>query len=129
MPVIDFRLRPPVAGFLKMAMFVESKRRDRTTRIHGFEPAPSAREKSMPLLIEEMDRAGVTLGVVIGRNSGRYGSISNDDVADIVKAHPSRFVGAASIDPTNRKAASEQIRNAAKAGFRAINIEPGSYPV
>ena len=129
MPVIDFRLRPPMAGFLKMALFVESERRDWTTRVHGFGPAPSAREKSMPLLLQEMDRAGVTLGVVIGRNSGRYGSISNDDVAEIVKAYPGRFVGAASIDPTNRKAASEQIRHAAKSGFRAINIEPGSYPV
>ncbi|MFZ1923007.1 MAG: amidohydrolase family protein [Xanthobacteraceae bacterium] len=112
-----------------MALFVENERRDWTTRVHGFEPAPSAREKSMPLLLQEMDRAGVTFGVVIGRNSGRYGSISNDEVADIIKAYPGRFVGAASIDPTNRKAASEQIRNAAKAGFRAINIEPGSYSV
>jgi uncharacterized protein len=129
MPVIDFRLRPPVAGFLKMAMFVENERRDWATRVHGFEPARSAREKSMLLLLQEMDRAGVTVGVVIGRNSGRYGSISNDDVADIVKAYPGRFVGAASIDPTNRKAAAEQIGNAAKAGFRVINIEPGSYPV
>lgn len=129
MPVIDFRLRPPLAGFLKMALFVENERRDWTTRVHGFEPAPSAREKSMPLLLAEMDRAGVSVGVVIGRNSGRYGSISNEDVADIVKTYPGRFVGAASIDPTNRKAACEQIRNAAKAGFRAINIEPGSYPL
>jgi predicted TIM-barrel fold metal-dependent hydrolase len=129
MTIIDFRLRPPLAGFLKMALFVETERRDKITRIHGFEPPPSVRKKSMDLLLQEMDRAGVTTGVVIGRNSGRYGSISNDDVAGIVKAHPSRFVGTASIDPSNRKIASEQIMSAAKAGFRAINIEPGSYPL
>jgi hypothetical protein len=129
MPVIDFRLRPPLAGFLKMALFVETERRDRTARIHGFEPAASVREKSMPLLVQEMDRAGVTTGVVIGRNSGRYGSISNDQVAEIVDAYPRRFVGVASIDPTNRKAAADEIRNAVKRSFRAINIEPGSYPL
>lgn len=129
MTTIDFRLRPPVAGFLKMAMYTETARRDGITRIHGFEPAPSVREKSMALLLQEMDRAGVTVGVVIGRNSGRYGSVSNDDVASIVKAHPGRFVGAASIDPTNRKTACEQISSALKAGFRAINFEPGSYPL
>ena len=129
MTIIDFRLRPPVAGFLKMALYTETERRDKITRIHGFEPAPSVREKSMTLLLAEMDAAGVTTGVVIGRNSGRYGSLSNDDVAAIVEAHPGRFVGTASIDPTNRRTASEQISSAIKAGFRAINIEPGSYPL
>ena len=110
-----------------MALYTEIERRDRTTRIHGFEPAPSARQKSMTLLLQEMDTAGVTIGVVIGRHSGRYGSISNDDVAAIVAAHPGRFVGAASIDPTNRKQAAAEIAVAIKAGFRAINIEPGAY--
>lgn len=128
MTIIDFRVRPPLGGFLKMALYTETERRDRTTRIHGFEPAPSVRQQSMRLLIEEMDAAGVTTGVVIGRNSGRYGSLSNDEVAGIVADYPGRFVGAASIDPTNRKVAAQQITDAIKAGFRAINIEPGSYP-
>lgn len=129
MTIIDFRLRPPVAGFLGMALYTETERRDKITRIHGFEPAPSVREKSMALLLSEMDTAGVTTGVVIGRNSGRYGSLSNGDVAAIVAAHPGRFVGTASIDPSNRKTASDQISSAIKSGFRAVNIEPGSYPL
>jgi predicted TIM-barrel fold metal-dependent hydrolase len=129
MTIIDFRLRPPAAGFLNMALFTEVERRDGVTRIHGFEPAPSVRQKSMALLIQEMDSAGVTTGLVIGRNSGRYGSISNDDVLGIVKAHPGRFLGAASIDPTDRRKACRQIEDAIKNDFRAINIEPGSYPL
>jgi predicted TIM-barrel fold metal-dependent hydrolase len=129
MTIIDFRLRPPLAGFLTMALYTEAERRDGITRIHGFEPAPSVREKSMPLLLKEMDEAGVTIGVIIGRNSGRYGSLSNDDVAKMVADYPGRFVGTASIDPSNRKTASDQITKAIKAGFRAINIEPGSYPL
>jgi predicted TIM-barrel fold metal-dependent hydrolase len=127
MTIIDFRLRPPLAGFLTMALYTETERRDGITRIHGFEPAPSVRDKSMPLLLKEMDAAGVTMGVIIGRNSGRYGSLSNDDVAKMVADYPGRFVGTASIDPSNRKIASEQINQAIKLGFRAINIEPGSY--
>jgi predicted TIM-barrel fold metal-dependent hydrolase len=127
--IIDFRLRPPMAGFLKMALYTEAERRDGITRMHGFEPAPSAREKSMDLLLHEMGEAGVTMGVVIGRNSGRYGSLNNDDVAAIVRDYPGRFIGAASIEPTNRKTAAAQIESAIKAGFRAINIEPGSYPL
>jgi hypothetical protein len=83
----------------------------------------------MDLLLHEMGEAGVTMGVVIGRNSGRYGSLNNDDVAAIVRDYPGRFIGAASIEPTNRKTAAAQIESAIKAGFRAINIEPGSYPL
>jgi len=126
--IIDFRLRPPLGGFLKMALYTETERRDRTTRIHGFEPAPSARAQSMDLLLAEMDAAGVTMGLVTGRNSGRYGSLSNEEVAAIVARHPGRFVGAAAIDPTDRKRMTRQISEAVKSGFRAINIEPGSYP-
>lgn len=128
MTIIDFRLRPPLGGFLDMIMFANDARRDRVTRMHGFEPAPSVVQRSMPLLLEEMDRAGVTMGVVVGRMSGMFGSVSNDDVASIVAAYPGRFVGVASIDPSSRDGAIAEISRAVEAGFRAINIEPASYP-
>ena len=40
-----------------------------------------------------------------------------------------RFIGAASIDPTDRRRACRTIDQALADGFRLINIEPGSYPV
>lgn len=128
MPIIDFRLRPPLKGFLGMVMYAEAARRDRITRQHGMEPAPSAQAKSMPMLLQEMDAAGVTLGVVMGRYSGVYGSVSNQDVADIVKAHPGRFIGIGSVDPGDRKNAFKQIDEALALGLKGINIEPGAYP-
>lgn len=127
MAIIDFRVRPPSGGYLSMLLYSDGDRRDRLTRQHGFEPARSATEQSMPALIEEMDRAGVRIGVVIGRNSGPLGSISNDAVMEIVRATPGRFVGVASIDPSNRTAACREITRALSAGMRAVNIEPGSY--
>jgi uncharacterized protein len=129
MTIIDFRVRPPVGGFLKMAVYAEAPRRNRITRIHGFEPAASAEAQSMPMLLDEMDRGGVTMGVIIGRNSGRLGSIDNQEILDIVRAHPKRFVGVASIDPADRRAAVAQVTTAMANGFRAVNIEPGSYAV
>lgn len=129
MPVIDFRLRPPLRGFLDMIMYSDPARRDRLTRKHGFEPAESARARSMDLLIQEMDRAGITTGVMVGRYSGAFGSVANKDIMEIVQAYPGRFVGVASINPVNRKLTVVQIASAVEAGFRAINIEPGSYPV
>jgi len=127
MPVIDFRLRPPLKGFLDMIMYAGGERRDRLTRQHGMEPAPSAQAQSMPLLLAEMDAAGVTLGVVMGRCSGVYGAVSNQDVADIVRAYPGRFIGIGSIDPSNRTAAMRQIEEAMALGLKGINIEPGAY--
>jgi len=127
MAIIDFRLRPPLKGFLGMIMYADAERRDRITRQHGMEPAPSAQKQSMDMLLEDMDAAGVTLGVVTGRSSGLYGSVSNRDVADIVHAYPGRFVGIGSIDPRNRRAAFEQIDAALKLGLKGINIEPGAY--
>ena len=127
MPVIDFRLRPPLKGFLDMIMYAGAERRDRLTRQHGMEPAASAQAQSMPLLLAEMDAAGVTLGVVMGRCSGVYGAVSNQDVAAIVRAYPGRFIGVGSVDPSNRKAAMRQIDEALTLGLNGINIEPGAY--
>lgn len=128
MKVIDFRLRPPVKGFLDMVMYAKAERRDGITRMHGMEPAVSAQDKSMDMLLAEMDAAGVTSGVVMGRYSGLYGSVSNHDVAAVVQAWPGRFIGIGSVDPSSRRKAIAQIDEALSLGLKGINLEPGSYP-
>jgi len=75
-----------------------------------------------------MDAAGVTCGVVMGRYSGLYGSVSNQDVAAIVSMWPGKFIGIGSVDPSNRRKAIAQIDEALALGLKGINIEPGSYP-
>ncbi|WP_375459944.1 amidohydrolase family protein [uncultured Enterovirga sp.] len=129
MPVIDFRVRPPFRDFLGMVMYGQPERRDRFTRQLGFEPSRAATEQSVDLMLAEMDRAGIDIGVVIGRNSGLLGSVANETVLDFVGAHPGRFLAVASIDATNRKAASAAIDRAMADGFRAINIEPGACAI
>ena len=129
MPVIDFRVRPPFKGFLDTVMYTDAVRRDRFTRQLRFEPSPAATEKSVAMMIEEMDAAGVDIGIVVGRNSGFFGSVDNRTVQEFVAAHPGRFVAVGSIDAANRKAAIAEIDWAIAAGFKAINIEPGAYAV
>lgn len=129
MTVIDFRIRPPFKGFLDTLMYTQPERRDRFTRQLGLEPSPAATQKSCALLIEEMDAADIDLGLVVGRDSGFLGSVSNADVMAFVRTYPGRFVAAASIDLTNRKKAIRQIDEAVAGGFRAINIEPGAQVV
>jgi|tagenome__1003787_1003787.scaffolds.fasta_scaffold20848791_2 predicted TIM-barrel fold metal-dependent hydrolase len=125
MPIIDFRIRPPYKGFLKAAMYSGADRRDGITRAIGLEPSPAAQQQSTELLIQEMDAAGITCGVVVGRNSGSLGSIDNSVVKEFCDIYPGRFIPVASIDPTNRKRAAKDIDEAIKAGFKAINVEPG----
>jgi predicted TIM-barrel fold metal-dependent hydrolase len=129
MKIIDFRIRPPLKGFLGMVMYSNGPRRDRFTRQLGLEPAPSASGCSMPLLLEEMRAANVVHGVIPARCSDYFGSVSNEDVAAIVQEYPGRFSGIAAIDPTDRKAALAQIDTMLAAGFVGATIEPGAYPV
>jgi len=129
MKIIDFRVRPPVRGILKTAMYANAPRRDRFIHQLGMQPAPSASKKSMPMLLKEMNKAGVVRGVVMARISDTLGSISNEDVHAICKAYPKQFVGIAGVDPTSRKAAIKSIDDSMKAGFRGVTIEPGAYPV
>lgn len=125
MPIIDFRIRPPYKQFLDTIMYAGAERRDRITRSIGLAPSRAAQEKSVPLLLAEMDAAGVDMGVVVGRNSKSLGSVPNAVVKEFCDTHPGRFIPVASIDPTDRKEAVKEIDWALGAGFRAVNIEPG----
>lgn len=127
--IIDFRVRPPIKGYLRASMYTNPDLRNRYTRSLGLEPAPSAEQRSMPLLLEEMDAAGVTRAVVTARVSDFFGSVTNAEVAAIVSEYPGRFIGVAAVDPTNRRNAIRQIDDAIAMGLKAVNIEPGAYPV
>lgn len=127
MKIIDFRVRPPMKGITNQIFWTNPQRRDGFNRKLGFTPAPSAQRGSMALLFEEMDAVGVSLGVVVGRVSASLGTTSNDDVAQVVKDHPDRFVGIAGIDPLDRRAAVKEIDRAVELGLRGVNIEPGTY--
>lgn len=110
-------------------MYAQPGRRDRFTRQLGLEPSPAAVTKSCDRLIEEMDAAGIDQGVVVGRNSGFLGSVSNADVMDFVQTYPSRFLAVASVDLAERKAAIREIDAAMAGGFKAVNIEPGAHVI
>lgn len=123
---IDFRLRPPSGAFLDLVLYAAAPRRDRITRMHGFEPAPSALERSMPRLLAEMDAAGVQTGVLMARRSPKLGTIANEDVMRIVEAHPQRFCAFAVADERLGRHAADGVAGLVARGFRGINLEPGA---
>ena len=126
MKIFDFRVRPPFKGFLSMVMYAQPERRDGFTRNLKLQPSPAASQQSVDLMIKEMDDAGIEAGLIVGRNAGTLGSVSNAEVEEFVAAHPGRFVAAGSVDITNRRKAVSEIDAAIAKGFKAINIEPGA---
>lgn len=128
--IIDFRGRPPTQEFL--SYFVP----DRTTwinyRLGAKAPAPSFVKADVELFFSEMEEAGITQTVALGRNSpstgpnAPLGEIPNEHIADLVAKYPDRVIGVAGIDVGNTIHNSlDEIKRAVDVlGLRGIHIEP-----
>ncbi|HYL88251.1 MAG TPA: amidohydrolase family protein [Burkholderiales bacterium] len=125
MRVIDFRLRPPMAGFLGMVMYAQIDRTARMAGGLGMPLAPSVRERSPEKMIGEMDTAGVRYGVVPGRISPVLGTIEAEDIHSIVARYPDRLFAYVGIDPVDRRKAVAAIDKAMTRGAKGVVIEPG----
>lgn len=88
-----------------MVMYSNIDRTEQMARGIGMALAPSVRQRSVELMLKEMDGAGVKWGVVPGRISPVLGTIEADDIAAIVAQHPDRLVGYAGIDPVHSRKA------------------------
>ncbi len=125
MGILDFRMRPPAKGFLGSKIYAVAENRKRYTEKLGWPVVESASARSIEGLFSEMDDAGITQGVAIGRTTATLGAIPNADVADIVAKHPDRFVGVGSADTADRKTAFAMIDETIALGLKAVNLEPG----
>lgn len=111
--IIDLRCRPPAAGFETLALYWDKNRVAQMGRDIGFEPAPSYLSESVDACVGEMDDAGIVVGVVTGRLSGRrLGRVENAAIVDLVRAHPGRFWGMAGVDLDDLTAAKRQLEEA-----------------
>ena len=89
--------------------------------------APSVAQKSPELMLQEMDTAGVTMGVIPGRNGHFKGSISNDDIISLLGDFPGRFVGMAGLNASKREESLEEIHRTVLNGpLKGICMEPGA---
>ena len=124
--IVDARLRPPAYGFLDNVMYANRARTIANMGARGFTAPPSVVNADLRALIQEMDEAGVDLGVVPGRMPNKpFGGISNAEVARIVQDTPGRFVGVGSADLSSLDRALADVDECVALGFKAIAIEPG----
>jgi len=125
--IVDMRLRPPTASWITKPQFKQGVP-FYPSRV-GFPRPPSAETRSISLLFEEMDAAGITWGVAMGRHSAEpLGSIPNEEIREVIERHPDRFVSFAGIDVRWSADAmvAEIKRCLAWRGFVGASIEPGA---
>ncbi|MBI3966458.1 MAG: amidohydrolase [Chloroflexi bacterium] len=123
MPIVDFRLRPPIPGLLALDVPYGRAGRWLPTRL-GVQFPRSAEERSLELLFAEMAEAGIATGVIPGRTVPP--GIANEEITGFVREHPDRFVGVAGIDLANRKQSVAEVERAiGELAMRGISIEPG----
>lgn len=121
--IVDFRVRPtPVftgvpihaTGFADHPIMT------------GAEPMPSVEQACLPLLVREMDEAGVDLAVLMGRRTGASGDVSNDAVAEVVARYPGRFAPFAGINPLDVMDALREVdRCIRELHFAGVAVDPG----
>ena len=131
--VIDFRCRPPTQYFLQY--FDPARVGWMAARLGAKEISPSFLKGSIELFWQEMDEAGIDIGVVLGRNSPavfmgkpfKEAYIPNEHIAELQAKYPKRLIGFGGIDGSNKNTMrwQETVRCVEKLGLKGIFIEPG----
>ncbi len=128
--VVDFRIHPPFKTLNDIHFFRPRPEVDDPVSgspfVHGRETPPSFHDRSMETFLAEMDEAGVDHGVIMGQQvDARWGSSSNDDVAELVRSVPERFSGFAGLQPHSRDLLGEAKRAVRELGLVGIALTPG----
>jgi len=126
MKIIDMRLRPPLKSWVTTAQFTEGTAYYPTR--HGFPRPKSVKTQAMQDLLDEMDEARITWGVIMGRQSAPpHGAVPNDEITEAIRQHPQRFVGFAGIDLRDIERGITEIERTSKIkGYVGASIEPGA---
>ncbi|MGI9596380.1 MAG: amidohydrolase family protein [Acidimicrobiales bacterium] len=124
--VIDFRFRP-----------VGAQSWTRDTTFHYLErmflePCPSFEQQLAELMFDEMDAAGIAIGVIGVPGPTTIRGLDPKGAADIdgqVAEHPDRFIGFGSVEPSDVDRAAAEIRAMAEAGTKGVTIDPSTATV
>ena len=114
---IDAWMQHPTLRFARHPMFAS------LMRWTGQEPP--AEEVPIEMTLAAMDGAGVERGILSAWHGPEGALISNDEVAAIVRAHPMRFAGLASVDLRAPMDAVRELRRCVKdLGMKGLRILP-----
>jgi predicted TIM-barrel fold metal-dependent hydrolase len=115
--IIDAWMQHPTPRFAGHPMFASLMRW--TGQEPPAEPVP------VEMTLAAMDAAGVGMGVLSAWHGPDGALISNEEVAAITRAHPTRFVGLASVDLHQPMNAVRELRRCVKElGFKGLRMLP-----
>jgi predicted TIM-barrel fold metal-dependent hydrolase len=115
--IVDAWMQHPSPGFLGHPMFDSLRRWSRGTFVEG-DPPPE-------WTVGCMDAAGVDVGLLCAWWGPQGPLITNDEVAELVRRWPGRFVGVASVDLARPTEAVRELRRCVRElGFRALRVLP-----
>ena len=130
--IIDFRIRPPFESNTAQQTFRclspdATPEQKRILFAKDRDAVPSWDQSSPRLMVQEMDEAGVDLGVLMGRCSenGLLPTNPNAEIDALIKAYPSRFVGFAAVEPRALNVREQVNYWIDERGFKGICIDPG----
>lgn len=106
---IDTRLRPPYGSFIE-GFYAKEKWavRENFAEQFGMKLSPSFYEASMNLCLAEMEEAGIGMGIAAPR---RGWGIGNEDIPKLLEAYPGKFIGFATLIPTDIETALQEIQD------------------
>jgi hypothetical protein len=101
------------------------------THTHLGTAAHSGREMHVEEMLRHMERAGVDRCVLIPWPIVACEGAAHDEIAEAVRRHPDRFVGAACLHPfQERTKFLDELRRAAEElGLRALKLQPQFQPL
>lgn len=125
--VIDFRVRPPFGSFLDAVPYRDLVRTEFVCNRMGVTLPEAARQKSVKMMLAEMDYAGITKAVIPGRKiNPDFGMVENEDIAHLLHEYPDRFIGFMGVNPLEGTAALDEIeRRVLHGNFTGVIMECG----
>jgi uncharacterized protein len=128
--VIDFRIQPPFESFLDIYFYRKRPALQDPVKFNAFSinrrESASYVNRSIELFVGEIDEAGIDLAVVMGQRAGpTWGSVSNDDIGELIRRYPDQLAGFAGVDPHDPDPAGEIRRSIEELGCCGISVLPG----
>ena len=130
---IDFRMRPPYGKGYSMGIFqglhTPNDRSLEGPLFIGHKRVSSAIAGSMEMFMQEMDFAGIDMGVLMGRKTNHpvHGNTDTHELYELCEKYPGRFVVFAGINP-NDADWREQLEDGIAHGIKGIGVDSGWYP-
>lgn len=117
--IVDAWIQHPTGAFLREPMFHS------LWRWRGVDPSTLPETIAPDFTLGAMDAAGVGTALVSAWWGPRGPMLSNDEVGALVRAHPGRFVGVASVDLMRPMDGVRELRRAVRTlGLRGLRMLP-----